>query len=92
MSNPAPAWRTYSGNRAALHAPDGSNAARMALAKLRKAERAIAALAQLLRPTGQPDATPVVMFLVDSIVEHGSHADPAAGGLSRRPTTSRSPM
>src|SRR5215210_2237636 len=62
-----PAWRTYSAKRIAVHAPDGSYAARRAATELREAERAVAALERLLEPGEDRSGARVDIYLADPV-------------------------
>src|SRR5437879_973218 len=63
-------WRTYAGKRVAVHAPEGSYAARRAPAELHEAERAAEALEKLLEPPeGKRGAGRVDIYLTDPVVE-----------------------
>src|SRR5919206_1236862 len=61
-------WRTYTGERASVHAPQDSYAARRAPTELREAERAIAELEALLEVPAERRGHPVEIYLVDAVV------------------------
>jgi hypothetical protein len=81
MSITPPAWRMYPGKRATMHALDGSDAASLAPQELREAERALAALEQLLELNGERDVAPVDIFLVDPVADPTGTAPAPAAGL-----------
>lgn len=60
-------WTTLSGKRVAIHAPLGSYPERVAAAELRDAERAVAALIELLAPTGDRSEAPVEIYLTEAV-------------------------
>ncbi len=79
-----PVWQTWSGSRAAVHAPEASYAARRAAAELRDAEKAVRALEELLAPSGH-GAERVDVYLAEAVL--GARA----GGRMRAPRESSSP-
>jgi ABC-type multidrug transport system fused ATPase/permease subunit len=84
----APAWKRYAGKRVAVHAPEGSYAARRAQAELREAERAVAALEKLVGPPAGGDAAERThIYLSDPVAElpgdAGTGAAPSRDTLGR---------
>jgi ATP-binding cassette subfamily B protein len=95
------AWRTYTGKRCIVHALDGSYAAKQAQAELRKTERVIAALADLLKPADEARDAHIHIYLVDQTVEssvglpaQGNHRSDRAGVIVRllQPETPGEPI
>ncbi len=67
---------TYYGKGVAVHAPKGSYAARRAAAELSEAEKAIAALEDLLAAPREHRGRPIHIYLADGVA--GQVSDPAA--------------
>ncbi len=80
---PLLAWQTHAGKRVTVHAPEGSYAARRAAEELEDAERAIAALEELLAPAGERAGAPVDIYLTEPVVEEDQQATDSSSAASQ---------
>ena len=72
------AWQTSSGKGVAVHFLEGSYPARRAAAEMRDAERAIAALEELLAPPLEHRGRPIHIYLTDAVASDVDLADARA--------------
>ena len=75
-------WKIYPGERVAVRAPQGSYPERRAAAELSEAERAVAALEELLAPPPDRSEAAIDIYLTDAVAG-GTPLPEAAGAILR---------
>jgi ABC-type multidrug transport system fused ATPase/permease subunit/pSer/pThr/pTyr-binding forkhead associated (FHA) protein len=81
----SPTWLATRGKGVVVHVPDGSYAASRAPGELREAERALAALKDLLRPADERKGDPIDVYVTDGFADlaaDGSVPDSDGGRTS----------
>jgi ABC-type multidrug transport system fused ATPase/permease subunit/pSer/pThr/pTyr-binding forkhead associated (FHA) protein len=83
IAGASPAWVATPGKGVVVHVPEGSYAASRVPTELREAERALAALEQLLRPADERKGAPIDVYVTDGFADlaaDGSVPDRRDGG------------